>query len=79
MRVLRHLERWGWSRRTIRRCIRSLEPVHFYKSQRHLDRPDAWLDIFKPVFGGERLYVKFTLLEDGTYLVLSFCGDGEEH
>lgn len=46
----------------------------------HLERPDAWLDIYKPLFRGERLYVKLLLLEDGeTYLVLSFCGDGEEH
>lgn len=79
VRVLRHLDLRGWNTGTIRLCIRSLKPADFYKSQRHLDRPDVWLDIYKPVFCDERLYVKFTLLEDGTYLVLSFCGDGEEH
>jgi hypothetical protein len=43
-------------------------------------RPDAWLDIYKPVFRGERLYVKLTLQDDGAgYRVMSFCGDGEEH
>jgi len=80
VRVLRHLDRRGWSGSTVGSCVASLTPADFHKSQRHLERPEAWLDIYKPVFRRERLYVKFTLLEDGrTYLVLSFCGDGEEH
>jgi hypothetical protein len=77
---VRHLDRRGWSRGTIGSCVASLTPPDFHKSQLHLERPDAWLDIYKPLFRGERLYVKLLLLEDGeTYLVLSFCGDGEEH
>ena len=80
VRVLKHLHRRGWGRSTIRSCVQSLAPADFHKSQRHLERPEVWLDIYKPVFRGERLYVKFALLEYGqTYLVLSFCGDGEEH
>jgi hypothetical protein len=79
-RVMRHLDRRGWSRGTIGSCVASLTISDFHKSQLHLERPDAWLDIYKPLFCGERLYVKFLLLEDGeTYLVLSFCGDDEEH
>ena len=79
-RVLKHVYRRGLSRITIAACIASLTSSDFRKSQLHLERPDVWLDIYKPVFRGERLYVKFVLLEDGeTYLVLSFCGDGEEH
>ncbi len=79
-RVSIHLDRRGWSRSTIESCVASLTPADFHKSQRHLTRPRAWLDIYKPVFRGERLYVKFTLQEDGKrYRVLSFCGDGEEH
>lgn len=79
-RVLRHLDRRGWNRSTIGSCVALLTRSDFHKSQLHLERPDAWLDIYKPVFRRERLYVKFTLLEDGTTcLVLSFCGDGEEH
>jgi hypothetical protein len=79
-RVLNHLDRRGWSRGAIRSCVALLTPPDFHKSQLHLERPEAWLDIYRPVFRGERLYVKFILLEDGeNYLVLSFCGDGEEH
>ena len=80
VRVVNHLERRGWSRRTISQCVASLVPEDFHKSQQHRTRPEAWLDIYKPVFCGERLYVKFTLQEDGKrFRVLSFCGDGEEH
>jgi hypothetical protein len=80
VRVVEHLDRRGWNRKTIGSCIASLAPGDFHKSQQHMARPGAWLDIYKPVFHGERLYVKFTLQEDGVrYRVLSFCGDGEEH
>lgn len=80
VRVLEHLGRRGWSRRTIGCCVGSLTPADFHKSQQHLTRPGAWLDIYRPVFRGEKLYVKYTLQEDGErYRVLSFCSDGEEH
>jgi hypothetical protein len=79
-RVMKHLDRRGWSRGTVGLCVASLVTEDFHKSQRHLERPDVRLDIYKPVFCGERLYVKFILLEVGeTYLVLSFCGHGEKH
>jgi hypothetical protein len=80
VRVAAHLERRGWSRGTIGACVASLAPADFYKSQRHLTRPGTWLDIYKPAFRGELLYVKSVLQEDGQrYRVLSFCGDDEEH
>lgn len=79
-RVSTHMDRRGWSRSTIGSCVALLSRADFHKSQRHLTRPGAWLGVYKPAFGGERLYVKFTPLEGGEcYLVLSFCGDGEEH
>ncbi|HEX9092561.1 MAG TPA: type II toxin-antitoxin system MqsR family toxin [Coriobacteriia bacterium] len=79
-RVLKHLDRRGWSSARIRSCVAALTPTDFHKSQAHLTRRGVWLDIYRPVFRGERLYVKFTLQEDGVrYRVLSFCGDGEEH
>jgi len=59
---------------------RSLRPEDLFKSQRHHSRADAWLDNYKPVYNGERIYLKFTLHENGTdYLVLSFCRDGARH
>lgn len=79
-RALKHLDRRGWNRSTIASCVESLTPADFHKSQQHLARSGAWLDIYKPVFRGERLYVKFVLQDGGKrYRVLSFCGDGEEH
>ena len=58
----------------------SLETTDFFKSQQHIDRADAWLDVYKPLHAGERLYVKLTLLENGSeYLILSFCLDGDQH
>ena len=51
-----------------------------YKSQEHLGRPGAWLDIYRPVFEGRRMYIKFTRRADGSgFVLLSFCLDGEEH
>jgi hypothetical protein len=79
-RVLTYFSRVGWSRRTVRSCVSSLTPADFFKAQRHIDRPDAWLDIYKPLWMGERLYMKVTLLENGCeFLVLSFCRDGDQH
>lgn len=79
-RVQRHLERRGWGLETIRRCICDLDSDDFYKSQAHLTEPGMWLDIYKPLVDGERLYVKYAPLGDGErFIVLSFCGDGEEH
>lgn len=79
-RVFGHLLRRGWKLETVRTCVLSLGPEDFYKSQRHVVRVGVWLDIYKPVFRGECLYVKFTPLEDGQgFIVLSFCGDGEPH
>ncbi len=79
-RVLKHLDRRGWNGSTIATCVESLTPADFHKSQAHITRADAWLDIYKFVFRGERLYVKFVLQDEGKrYRVLSFCGDGEKH
>ncbi|KAF0207689.1 MAG: type II toxin-antitoxin system MqsR family toxin [Actinomycetota bacterium] len=79
-RVFGHLLRRGWKLDTVRDCVATLVPEDFYKSQRHVSREGVWLDIYKPVFRGECLYVKFTPLEgDLGFMVLSFCGDGEPH
>jgi len=79
-RVFEHLLHRGWKLETVKACVLALTPEDFYKSQRHVAREGVWLDIYKPVFRGERLYLKFTPLEDGrSFRVLSFCGDGESH
>lgn len=79
-RVLAYIASKGWTRCTIRSCVASLTPSDLFKSQQHFNRADAWLDIYRPFRGGERLYVKLTLLENGKeYLILSFCRDGDQH
>lgn len=79
-RVFNHLLLRGWKLETVKVCVLGLAPEDFYKSQRHATIDGRWLDIYKPVFRGERLYLKFTPLEDArSFRVLSFCGDGESH
>ncbi len=40
----------------------------------------VWLDIYRPVIDGQRLYIKFTPHEiRRAVIILSFCTDGEEH
>lgn len=79
-RVRRHLARHGWDKRHVCRRIEGLSARDFHKSQIHRDRPDVWLDIYRPYVDGVRIYIKFTIAEDGEQLLLlSFCLDGERH
>lgn len=79
-RVQRYLSMTGWNRAAVCECVRSLQSDDFYKSQAHRDRPGVWLDIYRPVWDSERVYVKFTEWEQpGTFLVLTFCRDGDAH
>lgn len=79
-RVQRHLERRGWRAATVRWCICNLSPEDFHKSQAHRTESGVWLDIYKPLMGEERLYIKYMPFGDGErFIVLSFCGDGEPH
>jgi len=79
-RVRHYLYRKRWDPECVSECVMSLGREHFHKSQEHRDRPGVWLDIYRPYCRGERLYVKFVLHEDGaTFIVLTFCVDGEQH
>jgi len=61
-------------------CITGLSSADFHKSQAHRTHAGIWLDVYRPVFGDERRYVKFTRELAGTrFVVLSFCMDGEDH
>ena len=79
-RVARHLRSCGWDRAFVCDCVLALGIESFHKSVPHRTRLDVWLDIYRPVFRGERMYVKLTVHErDGWFLVLSFCLDGSDH
>ncbi len=79
-RVKRYLTARGWSHGTICEVVARLKPADLHKSQAHRERPGVWLDIYRPSTEHGRLYVKFTMHEDGRrFVVLSFCRDGEVH
>jgi hypothetical protein len=79
-RVRKHMALAGWDEADVQTCVAFLEDGDFYKSQAHSSRPGVWLDIYKPIYDGETLYVKFTEHEDGrTVVLLSYCVDGDEH
>ena len=79
-RVRRHLALRGWTEPDAVDCIVGLSSADFHKSQAHRVHAGLWLDIYRPVFAGERRYVKLTQeLAGGRYVLLSFCVDGEDH
>jgi hypothetical protein len=79
-RVRRYIRRQGWTEGDVEACLCALVPGDFHKSQEHLDLPGVWLDIYRPRFRGERMYVKFVIeCEAGANQVLSFCRDGQLH
>jgi hypothetical protein len=79
-RVRHHLYRKRWDPGRISECLVLLRQEDFHKSQEHRDRPGVWLDIYRPHWCGERLYVKFVLSEDREFFaVLTSCIDGEQH
>jgi hypothetical protein len=79
-RVEAVLVRHDWDESDIEDCVASLQRTDFFKSQAHDARNGVWLDIYKPLYESERLYLKFVIDEDGkTMVVLDFCEDGEFH
>lgn len=79
-RVGRHSRRRGWDRQFVRQCVMNLHEGDFHKTLCHRSRTGVWLDVYRPVVDGVRLYVKFAEHErDGWFVVLSFCLDGEAH
>ena len=79
-RVLEHMWSRGHDSADLLACMASMRPASYYKSQEARDGSGAWLDIYRPYWGGERWYIKFVAYADGSgYRVLSFCLDGEQH
>lgn len=78
--VQKYMAKVGWDESDVKACVMCLEDSELHKSQAHDSRPGVWLDIYKTVYEGEMLYVKFTEHEDGRKVILlSFCRDGDEH
>ena len=78
-RAQRHLGTQSWDRETVALVLCSLRRSDLHKSVLDSRRPGSHLDVYRPWFDGQRLYIKFTTDEDGDLYVLSFCRDGENH
>jgi hypothetical protein len=79
-RVARRLRSCGWNREYVCACVCGLRIESFHKSIPHRRRAGVWLDVYRPMCCGERMYVKLTAHErEGWFLVLSFCIDGQAH
>jgi len=78
-RVQRHLVARAWDYETVAECICSLKSSDAHKTILDPLRPGSQLDIYRPWMGAQRLYIRFTLDEDGDLYVLSSCRDGEHH
>jgi hypothetical protein len=78
-RAKRYLVTQSWDRETVAEVLCSLKRIDLHKSVPDSRRPGSSLDVYRPLRDGHRLYIKFTLGEDGDLYVLSFCRDGENH
>ncbi|MDO8915800.1 MAG: type II toxin-antitoxin system MqsR family toxin [Coriobacteriia bacterium] len=78
-RVHRYLAAQSWDCDLVAECLCALRTSDLYKSVPDSHRPGSHLDSYRPWCRGRRLYVKFTLDEDGDLYVVSFCRDGEDH
>ena len=61
----------GFRRKEIVEVVQSLERKSFYKSMTSYKDYKIWQDVYRTEFDGIRLYVKFTINDEG-YLVISF-------
>jgi hypothetical protein len=79
-RVKRHVRARGWDEAFVIECMLVLDASTYHKSIAHHERPGIWLDVYRPCVRGRRMYVKFTLFEDGErLLILSLCVDASAH
>ena len=78
-RVQRYLVAKSWDTEYVGECLCALRAGDLYKSVEDECRPGGRLDVYRPCIGGLRLYIKFTIGEDGDLYVLTFCRNGESH
>jgi motility quorum-sensing regulator / GCU-specific mRNA interferase toxin len=52
--------------------IQGLTRRDLQKSMTSIANPAIWQDVYRPIWHGERLYVKFTLDSQGQFLLISF-------
>lgn len=57
------------------KCVQSLGLQHFYKAMISEKFPDSWQDVYKIRYGGNPIYLKVQLLDNGNVHVISFKED----
>lgn len=76
-RIWSYLSDQGWDEDDVTAVVANLKPTDFRKSMEHDQHPGIWLDVYKPVYEGERVYLKFHVMKNGViYVVKSFWNDG---
>jgi hypothetical protein len=78
-RVYRYVAAQSWDRDLVAVCLCGLRTSDLHKSVPDPRRPGSHMDSYRPWLRGRRLYIKFTVDEDGDLYVLSFCRDGDDH
>jgi motility quorum-sensing regulator/GCU-specific mRNA interferase toxin len=56
----------------IRACVLALTLRDLYKTMESTDRPGLWQDVYKPLYGGVRVYVKLQLSAACKAVVIQF-------
>jgi hypothetical protein len=59
----------------IEACVLALDESDFYKTMPSIKVPGLMQDVYKPTYGGHRLYVKLQIGKSGTAVVIQFKGD----
>jgi hypothetical protein len=78
-RAQRYIAGQSWDSHRVAECLCNLKASDLHKSVPDPLRPGFRLDAYRLQMGSQRLYIKFTIDEDGDLYVLSFCRDGQNH
>lgn len=63
--ALRGLSDLALDREDMEQCVLSLTHSDFHKSDQSRQQPALFLDVYRPTYCGQKLYVKLQLCDDG--------------
>ncbi len=70
--AFRNAQELGFSREDIVAAIQAIKPSDFYESMTSIADHRVWQDVYHVKFEGMELYVKFSVMPTGGFLLLSF-------
>jgi motility quorum-sensing regulator/GCU-specific mRNA interferase toxin len=62
----------GMSRIDMVKAVQSLKLKDFYKAMTTYDNHKVWQDVYRLKFDGKQIYIKFSVKQNGDFLLLSF-------